>query len=81
LPEELQQELRQAWQQQVINPVEDFLRRILPKLPPSLPYPLLSLYLIDMATYAAQHVDEYSRDELVGMFVALVNGLPTGSTM
>jgi AcrR family transcriptional regulator len=79
LPEAMQQELRQAWRQQVINPVEDFLRRILPELSPSLSYSLLSLYLVDMATYAAQHVDEYSRGELANLFIALVSGVPMGS--
>ena len=79
LPEELRQELRQAWQQQVIAPIEAFTRRIVPDLPPTLPYSLLAIFLLDMAAYSAQHVDQYSRDELAALFIAVTRGLQSES--
>ena len=80
LPEDLRQELRQAWQQQVIAPIEALARRVVLDLPATLPHSLLAIFLLDMAAYSAQHVDLYSRDELAALFIAVARGLQSEAT-
>lgn len=75
LPEAMQIELRAAWDDNLITPVEVFLDRVLPAGHPLLPKRLLAYNFINMATFSSLHVDEFTRDELAALFVQVARGL------
>lgn len=75
LPEEIQQELREAWDRLLIAPVEEFLLRVDPAETPALPHYLLATFLINMATFVATQENRYDRATLTTLINSAANGL------
>jgi AcrR family transcriptional regulator len=81
LPAEMQRELRAAWITHLIDPVETFLRRILSPPPPAISFRLLAVMLINMATFAAANAEDFSRAELTALFIAVVQGMQSTTSI
>jgi AcrR family transcriptional regulator len=75
LPEDIQQELRASWEQNLLCPVETFLDRVSPTLTGHLPQRLVATYIINMATFAAEQNATFSSEDLADLFVAAAEGL------
>lgn len=75
LPAEMQSELRAAWDENNIKPLEAFLERVKPAIPANVSYYLLGTYIINMATFAAYHAHEFPREALEDLCAAIVHGL------
>ena len=74
LPEELQAELREAWERLLIQPVERLLDRIMPAAPQSTKN-MIGTFLINMATFAGAYEGRYGREALRAMIVAAATGI------
>lgn len=70
-----QQELRDAWDQLMIAPVEQFLARVQPEASPVLSHYLLSTFFINIATFAAAHETRFGQDALIAVMMAAASGL------
>jgi len=71
----IQQDLRTAWSQLMIAPVEKFLAHTLPAESPSLSHCLLATFFINIATFAAARVTQFDREELIALAIAAAQGL------
>lgn len=76
LPEEIQVELREAWERLLIHPVEVALDRFIPDLPRSTKN-MLATFFINMATFAGAYEERYGRNAIKAMMVAAAAGFPT----
>jgi len=75
LPEEIQAELREAWERLLIRPVEAVLDRFIPGIPRSTSN-MLATFFINMATFAGAYVERYGREALKAMMVAAAASFP-----
>jgi len=73
LPEEIQAELRDAWERMLIHPVEIALDRFIPGIPDSTKNMLATFY-ISMATFAGAYEERYGREAIKAMMVAAASG-------
>jgi AcrR family transcriptional regulator len=76
LPEEIQVELRDAWERLLINPVEAVLDRFIPGIP-ELTRNMLATFFINMATFAGAYEERYGREAIKAMMVAAASGFST----
>lgn len=75
LPVELREEIQEAWDRQLITPVEHFLDRVLPNPTPAISRYLLASYIIQIATYSAAQCTRFDRNELASFFSIVAHGL------
>jgi AcrR family transcriptional regulator len=75
LPDDIQQELRQSWDENLLAPVEVFLERVAPELIHVLPKRLVATFVINLATFTAAQNAEYSSEDLITLFVKTAEGL------
>lgn len=75
LPEHMQDDIRHSWDEMMIDPVEQFLVRVSQGTEPPVPYRLLAIYLINMATFSAANTGHFTRDELATLFVTVAKSL------
>lgn len=75
LPDDIQTELRAAWDRLVIAPVEELLARVMPDELPQLPRYLVATFMINMATFAAANETRFGQDTLTHMLIAASTGL------
>lgn len=76
LPEDIQAELREAWQRLLIQPVEELIEREMPGTAP-LTRNMLATFFINMATFTGSHELDYGREALRAMMIAATTGLQT----
>ncbi|HEY3378987.1 MAG TPA: helix-turn-helix domain-containing protein [Armatimonadota bacterium] len=81
LPLEMQQELRTAWDTQMLAPVEQFLARMLPEPPSQVSYRLLATYVLSLATFSAVYAEDYPPEELAALIEAIATGLQTAAVV
>lgn len=75
LPEDIQTELREAWDILLITPIEEMLARVLPIENPCVPRYLLATFLINLATFSAAQEERFGREVLTGMMLASAKGV------
>jgi AcrR family transcriptional regulator len=80
LPEEMQQELRQAWREQLITPVVNFLTRIGYPAQGRIALDLLATFIINIATFAASREGEFDRTALAALSAAAAQGIDSTIT-
>lgn len=81
LPENLREEIQQAWDVLLIQPVTDFLDRVHPNPAPGVSRYLMASFIIHIATYSAAQCERFSADELATFFTALANGLDVAAEL
>ena len=76
LPEEIQTELRAAWERTLIRPVEQLLERVMPGNAAATNH-MLATFFINMATFAGYYEEQYGRQAITAMLVAAATGMQT----
>lgn len=74
LPEEIQLDIRAAWERLLIAPVAQFFIRVMPDAPEKT-LQMLATFMINNATFAAANVERFEPEALSAMLVAAANGL------
>jgi AcrR family transcriptional regulator len=75
LPADLREQIQEAWDRQLIAPVERFLERVCPNPTPGVSRYLLASYIIQIATYSASQCTRFDRHELSTFFAIVAHSL------